>query len=179
MGNIFSLDDDTKQVISDALDDILANTNVGGLGKTCKLVYPERYVSCPNCIPDTFGGKSSNRYRTGGRIPFTATQACPVCSGAGKAALEVSEEITLKCNWEPKSFIRPVKNLQINIPYSIVETKGYMTDLPKILKATALIINLPIAPYIKQTFRLLGEPGDPSNIIQGRYFIATWERSIA
>lgn len=177
MGKIFQLDSDTKQVIQDALDDLLVNNANGGLGKTCLVVYPSRYVACVNCVLDPIGKKSANRPRTGAPIPFTAGQSCPMCSGQGQKAVEDSEQLTLKCNWEPRKFISPAKgNIDIRIPYSVVEVKGYMADLPKLLKADHLVVNLPIAPFLRQKFRLVGEPGDPSNIIQGRYFVALFER---
>jgi hypothetical protein len=175
MGKLFSLDRQTKQVISDALDDFLVNNADGGLAKSCLLVYPSTFVECPNCVRDPIGGKSANRPRSGAPVPFTAGQPCPVCSGKGQKEVEQTEEITLKCNWEPKTFVK-VANLDVRVPYSLVETKGFLTDLPKILKADHLVVNLPIASYLRQKFRLEGEPGDPGNIIQGRYFTAVWRR---
>jgi hypothetical protein len=176
MGHIFSIDNSTKDVIAQALDDILANTADGGLGKTCLLVYPPRLVPCGNCVPDPFSGTSSSRPRAGAPNKFLPGQTCPMCGGKGNIEQEVSEQLTLKCNWDIRSFIKLIKNLDLRVPYSILETKGFMTDLPKVLKANYIVVNLPIAPFIRQRFKMIGEPGDPSNIIQGRYFVAIWER---
>lgn len=175
MGKLFALDADIKRVITDALDDLLANEKDGGLGKTCRLVYPPRSVPC-NCVKDPVGGKHANRPVGGAPVPFTATQPCPVCNGEGRREDEVSEEITLKCNWEMKKFFFPVRNLELRVPHSVVEVKGYLKDLPKIMKCDHLVLNLPVEPYLRQKFTLAGEPGDPSNIVQGRYFVAALER---
>jgi hypothetical protein len=175
MGKIFSLGAGIKQVIQDAMDDLLANEQVGGLGKTCLLVYPARYVPCPNCIIDPHSGRSTGRYRHGGPMPFQAGK-CPMCQGEARQAQEVSEEITLLCNWEPKKFLTPIKNLEVRAPYSVLETKGFLTDVPKILKTDHMVFQTPTSAYMRQKYKLASEPGDRSNIIQGRYFICQWER---
>jgi len=175
VAKIFSIDSDIKSVIQDAMDDMLANTKDGGLGKTCLLVYPARYIKCDNCVLDPHSGRSTGRYRHGGPMPFNQGK-CPMCQGEGRKAHEVSEEITLNCNWEPRKFVTPIPGIDLKIPYSLVETKGYMSDLPKILKADHMVFQLPVNPIIRQKFKLVGEPGDRSNIVQGRYFYAIWER---
>jgi hypothetical protein len=175
MAKIFSIDPSIRQVVSDVMDDLLANTSQGGMGKTCRLVYPPKLTPCLNCIYDSVANRSSNRPVSGAPQPFPPGTLCPMCSGKGMNSQEQSEEITLKCNWEPRNFLKP-SSVDIRLPYSVVEVKGYMSDLPKILKCDHLILNLPVEPYIRQKFRLMGEPGDPSNIVPGRYFVAFFER---
>src|SRR5262249_17050413 len=133
MGKIFSLDTETKQVIQDALDDLLANVADGGLGKTCTLVYPPRNIPCDNCVPDPVTARSTNRPRNGSAVPFAIGQSCPMCSGRGMKQSEVTEEITLGCNIDIKRFVTPIPNVNVVIPNSLLETKGYLTDLPKIM----------------------------------------------
>lgn len=176
MGKIFDIDTATKQVIQDVLDDFLVNNADGGMGKTCLIVYPPKVTRCTNCIYDATTNRSSNRPRSGGPVPFAMGGTCPLCSSKGMMEEAVTEEITLKCNWEFKKFYSPPGDLKLRVPNSVVETKGYLSDLPKLLKAQYLVVNLPIAPYMRQSYTLLGEPGDPGNIIQGRYFLAYWER---
>jgi hypothetical protein len=176
MGKLFTLDDSIKSVITDALDDILANTADGGLGKTCLIVYPGRSVPCNNCVWDPIGNKSANRPVSGAPVPFSSGP-CPVCGGQGRRTDQATEEITLKCNWEMKRFAFPIPSIKLRAPYSLVEVKGYMVAVPKLLKMDYIVVNLPVAPYIRQKFRLASEPGDPSNIVQGRYFIALLERA--
>lgn len=177
MAKIFSLDADIKSVIQDALDDLLANESAGGLGKTCRLVYPPRYIRCDNCVLSPHSPDGVGRYRHGGPMPFTGR--CPLCNGEGKKADEQGEDVTLLCNWEPRKFVTPIRNLDLKVPFGFVETKGYMADLPKVLKCDHMVFQVPVTPIIRQKYKLVGDPGDRSNIIQGRYFIALWERHVA
>lgn len=170
------LDADTKDVIQGVLDSFLVNNAQGGLGKTCLVVYPPKKVRCDNCVYDAQNNRSSNRPRHGAPVPFAAGSTCPLCNGRGLKEEEVTEEMTLKCNWEAKKFARPVPGIELRVPYSVVETKGFLKDLPKLLKASYIVVNLPLAPFLRQKFRLLGQPGDGGNIIQGRYFTAAWEQ---
>ncbi len=172
MGKIFTLDADVKAVIQDALDDLITE-----LGKDCRLVYPPRWVSCVNCVYDQIGGKSSNRWKTGGPMQFAAGTACPLCNGKGKRGEEVSETIRLLCAWDPRAFWLPVPTVQVRVPHSIVQTKGYLTDMPKVMKADHLVVELPIEPFVRVRVKLASQPVDPSNIIQARYFVATWEQN--
>ncbi len=175
MGKIFSLDDSIKATIQDALDDLLVNGAEGGLGKTCLLVYPPRYIRCENCVLDPNSGRSVGRWRHGGPMPFSASR-CPMCQGEGRKAEEVSEEMTLLCNWDARKFVTPIPNVQLRAPYSLVETKGYLKDLPKLIKCDHMVFQIPVSPIVRQRFKLVGEPSDRSNIIQARYFVAVWER---
>lgn len=176
MGKVFSIDNDTKQIVQDVLDDLLVEGSQGGFGKRCLLVYPPRAVPCSNCLPDPVTGKKRFTYRTGGPVPFPNGMACPLCNADGMRHEEASEEIVLKLTWEPKFFTLPIKNLDLSVPNSVVETKGYLSDLPKLLRVDHLVADLPIAPFIRQKFRLHGEPGVPGNIVQARYVQAVWVR---
>lgn len=170
MGVIFTLDSDTKSLIQQVFDDLITE-----LGKDCQLVYPARWTPCSNCIYDPIGNKSSNHYLTGGPIPFT-NGMCPLCNGQGRLAETVSETVHWLCEWEPKKFLTPVPNVKLRQAFSVVQTKGYFTDMPKAQRAEYMLFQLPIQGYTQYRYKLASEPGDPSNIVQGRYFIATWER---
>lgn len=170
MGIIFTLDPEIKATIQDALDDLITE-----LGKPCKLVYPSKSVKCVNCIYDPIGKKSSNIWKTGGPMKFMVG-VCPMCNGGGTRAEEVSETIKMLCAWEPKKFFVPFQEINIKSPYGLLQTKFYLKDLPKIKMADHLVFQVPIEPYVKSNYYLIGEPGDQSNIIQDRYCIATWER---
>ena len=54
------------------------------LGKTCQLVYPPKRTQCPNCFLDPRSGRSTNRYRSGGPVPFPNNTICPWCAGEGR-----------------------------------------------------------------------------------------------
>lgn len=171
MGKLFTLSAGVKSIISTALDDLITE-----LGKNCLLVYPPRWGPCANCVVDPIGKKSTNRWKTGGPMPFAAGTNCPLCQGDGKFAQENSEVIQFLCAWEPKQFFYPIPNLDIRVPYGFVQTKGYLKDLPKVQRADHLIFQVAIDGIQRAKYTLFGEPGDRSNIIQGRYFTATWER---
>lgn len=172
MGTIFTLTPALKGVITTALDDLITE-----LGKDCRLYYPPRWNACENCVYDPIGNKSSNYWLTGGPLPFPSGSTCPLCDGVGRRAEEVTEDITMLCAWEPRKFFHPIKHLDIRAPFSILQTKGYIDpDLPKVLRAESLVFQTGIEGILRKKYVLMGQPGDASNIIQGRYFIATWEQ---
>lgn len=175
MSKIFSIDAGVRQVVQDALDDLLLPAEEGGLGKHCLLVYPPRYVTC-DCQRDAVGNKPSARGPNGAPAPFPYLKGCPACNGEGRKATQATEDVVLKCAWDARKFSLPVPNLQARLPYSVVQTKGYLSDVPKLMKADHILINLPIAPFLRQTFKMVGTPGDPSNIVQARYCFALWEQ---
>jgi hypothetical protein len=173
MGKLFTLDEGTKQVVQDALDDLITE-----FGKRCRVVYPPRWAACANCVSDPVGKKSANRWRTGGPLPFPSGSVCPLCNGAGgHHAEELSEEVLLLCAWEPKNFWYPAPGLDVRVPGGALQTKGFLSDMPKITRCDHLVFQLPVEPYAHYRYRLVGEPGDRSNIIQNRYFIANWQRA--
>ena len=170
MGKIFTLTPDIKKIAQDAIDDLIDQ-----LGKDCLLVYSSVKADCPNCLYDPITKRSTGRYKLGGPRPFPNGQICPVCRGTGQLESESTEIIRMLCQWNPARFTS-LSDATIQIPNSIVQTKGYIWDLPKILRARTIILQLPIEPYIRYRFQLWGEPIDSSNIIQSRYFVATWKR---
>ena len=179
MANIFSLDASVRRIAADVLDDLLANTADGGLGKTCLLQYADAKQECPNCIFDPQARTSTSRPKPNPTQPFPVGTRCPVCNGDGFVETSRTEEITMSCSWKPSHFSREAFNLNIQVPYSLLETKFYMADVPKVLRATGLIFQLPVAPYLNKRFVRHGEPGDPSNIVQGRYAVCLWKRQDA
>ena len=129
-----------------------------------------------NCIFDPVNNRSANRPLSGAPVPFAPGGTCPLCSGRGVQEVAVTEDITLKVNWEFKKFVAPPGDLKVRVPHSVVEVKSFLSDVPKLLKAQYLIVNLPIAPYLRQEFVLMGEPGDPSSMVPGRYAVSYWQR---
>ncbi len=172
MGTIFTLDAALKATITTALDDLITE-----LGKDCRLVYPPRWNACVNCVYDPVGNKSSNHWLSGGPLPFSNGSTCPLCDGVGRRAEEITEDTKFLCAWEPRKFFYPIKSLDIRAPFSIVQTKGYISpDLPKVLRAEHMVFQTGIEGVLRKKYKLMGQPGDQSNIIQGRYFVATWEQ---
>lgn len=169
MGKLFTLSDDIKKIAQDGIDDLIDQ-----LGKDCRLLYPSVQEDCPNCIYDPIANRSTGRYQTGGPQPFPQGTICPVCRGVGKLVSDTSEIIRMLCQWNPKNYELLAGNIQV--PNSVVQTKGYLSDMPKVLKARKMVLETSIEGYQRYTFELWGEPIDQGNIIQGRYFVALWRR---
>jgi hypothetical protein len=171
MGKVFTLTADIRQIAQDAIDDLLDQ-----LGKACRLYYPPRLVPCGNCIYDPIGHKSSNRWIDGGPVPFGAGSVCPLCSGEGRCAQEVTETITMLVASAPAHFW--VKGpAGVEVPAGTIQTKAYLKDLPKILMARSMVLQPELEAIIRWRYALDGEPVDAGNIIQGRYVICQWKRA--
>lgn len=171
MGTIFTLTPAIKKVIQNALDDLITE-----LGKPCRLYYPGKVVPCPNCVFDSTNQRGGLTFKNGGSVPFPNGTICPVCNGKDLKISQTSEVINMLCAWEPKNFWHPIPSLDIRVPFSLVQTKGYLIDLPKLVKCDYMIFDVDIEGYVSQKFKLVSMPGDRSNIIQGRYFVCTWEQ---
>lgn len=170
MAKIFTITPQIRKIAADAIDDLIDQ-----LGKDCLLQYDALKIDCPNCIYDISTNRSTNKYQIGGPRPFPTGTLCPVCKGVGTLNSTHTDTVRMLCQWNPRKFNILPGNLEV--PNSWVQTKGYMTDLPKIMQSKKMIIELPITPYIRATFNLWGDPIDAGNIIQGRYFIALWKQS--
>lgn len=170
MGILFSLDA-VKPTIQQALDDLITE-----LGKDCLLVYPPKWVNCSNCLSSSFGNKSSSSWKSGGPLPFPAGTVCPLCNGSNKVSQEQTESVRMLCAWEPKAFFEPLPQVDVRVPYGVIQTKSYLSDAPKIMRADHAVFQTPTTNILRSTYELAGEPVDVSNIIQGRYCVATWKR---
>lgn len=168
MGKIFTITPGIRQIASDAIDDL-----INQLGKPCRLVYPPIYTACPNCVFDPIGNKSSNRYKHGGPVPFQFGN-CPMCNGAGREATFPTEVVTLLCAWTPKQWFILPENLRM--PDGDLQTKGYISDLPKIKRAVEMDMEISQEAYGHWRFKLASDPIDAGNIIQGRYCVCLWKR---
>lgn len=172
MGLLFTVDNEIKSIIQDGLDDFITE-----LGKTCRLVYPStKWESCDNCVYDPIGQKSSNRWRTGGPISFPNGTACPQCNGQGRRSVVFYDDIKFLCELNPKNFVVPIPSLNIRVPNSLLQTKGFITDVAKVQKCDHLLFDIDNEYLGSRVYKLNSEPGDKSNIIQSRYFVCTWER---
>ena len=170
---IFTISDEIRQVAMDAFD-----TLINELSKTCRLYYPPKMQECSNCVVDMIGRKSSNIYLHGGPIPFPFGGMCPMCDGAGYKAIEVYHDVNFLVNENIKSFYKDGLPSNVNLPNGTIQTKGYITDMPKVKRCSHMIKHLALENYQTMNYTLYGEPLSPGNIIQGRYFVALWLRSI-
>ncbi len=146
---------------------------ISNFGVRCTLVYPEKRVECTNCSPVTFGGRSTSIYKTGGPVPFSTGMICPLCEGKGFHITENTEKIRLRVYWNRKQWVDVGFNA--DIPDNVIQTIGYMTDLPKIEKAKTLSVHETIAGYGTMEFTREGE-SYPHGFKQDRYVITFWRR---
>lgn len=146
---------------------------IDGLGKDCKLIYPAKRQQCENCFFDSVNQRSSNIYNGTGPISFQNIQ-CPVCQGYGYRMIETTETIKFRLIWTDRETI--VGSLPIRVPYGLLETRGYLTDWPKVNEAQEIIAQLPIAPYKEFRYKKMTEGFDNFSIVQNRYFTCMWER---
>jgi hypothetical protein len=144
-------------------------------GRDCTLLYPSQTVDCPNCIYDPTTQRSSNKFKTGGPRPFPNGTICPVCRGTGKLTQQPTAVIKLELSWNPRQWIFVPEN--IVEPNSWVQTKGFLTDIDKVLRSRKIVVQLSIPPYSTYIYELSGEPFDSAKISPGRYFTAMWKRT--
>lgn len=169
---LFELPDDLLSNAQDGFDQMLET-----FGQTCKLIYPARFVECVNCIYDPIGKKSSNRWRSGGPMPFHSA-GCPLCNGQGRRATENSETIKMTVNWIPGKFAKPITNTNIRVDIgSVIETRGYLTDANKVKSCEEMLIVGELEEFGKYKFKLDGEPVSVFQFVRGRYFHARWVRT--
>lgn len=168
----WNIPQDNLDTIQEALDDFITNW-----GKSCTIYYPAIWESCANCGYDEVTGKSTNRWKHGGPIPFQAGNICPICSGSGGHRVnQPTGTFRALCEFTPSKFFYPIQNLDIRVPFSYCQTKGYLTDLPALQRADYILVETPIAGVTKLAYKMAGEGVDIHKIIQGRYCVVTWER---
>lgn len=147
----------------------------------CRLIYPAAREQCPNCIWDASRNASSGKYKAGGPIPFTGT-VCPYCQGQGYRMTEISDTVQLKIFWLSINETAKIAKSEgladavLNVPYGIMETRFFATDVPKIYRAASLVAQVPTEGYKHQNFIRITEPRDRNSLIQGRYFSCYWAR---
>lgn len=146
-------------------------------GKTCVLIFPPKIVDCDNCNL-TVGGNPKNIWRHGGPTPIAGNLNCGLCSGSGKISSEVTEEIKMIVNFAStlKQNLKDRDAGTISMPKSIIESRGFIYDLPKIINCLEMELQPSIHSIVKARYRLLNSPTDFFSILSDRYFMATWER---
>lgn len=175
------ISDEIRSTAAAALDSLLAPAEEGGLGKHCDLLFEPRRVRCPNCYWSAAEGRSSNHYKPGGPQPFPDGGLCPVCVGKGVLLTPVRQDIVLLCNWNPRTWValpgmNPA-NVNVEVPGGMLQAKGFMKDLPRVLQARKMVVQKPIEGINQYVYALDGEPIDPGNILPGRYFLSMWRRA--
>ena len=141
--------------------------------RTCTLVYPERRQTCENCVTNTFGGRSTNAYKSGGPDPFNQGELCPLCGGEGYKNVESTESVELRIYYSRRDFIDVGFNA--DIPNNVIQTVGYMDDYEKLTKAKELLVD--VGDANQGRYKRISEPynqGFKQNPTQ--YIVIFWER---
>lgn len=141
-------------------------------GVNCRVVYPSKKEACANCTTALIGGRSKNVYLNGGPAPFTFG-VCPLCGGSGFKEISYTEEFKMRLYWRKKDWIRVA---DINVPDAEVQAIGFMTDMPKLLRAEQVILNCDLEAYKKWRYVVEGEPL-PHGFGHDRYFIVHFKRA--
>ena len=87
--------------------------------------------------------------------------------------IEVLTEVKLKVYWDQKNWTGISGN--IVVPEGSIQTIGFMTDLPKVLQAKALIVHKNIKDFKELRFERMGEH-IPMGFGHNRYFGCMWKR---
>src|SRR5574338_1343905 len=98
----FEIPDELIDLYEEGIDSIMANTD---FTKICRLYFAPAVNEGPNCILDTMSNVSSNRYKTGGPVPFT-DGICPNCNGVGYVNQDIYTDLNMIVHWNPKSWIK-------------------------------------------------------------------------
>jgi hypothetical protein len=170
MPNVFAISEGVRTIARNVLDDLLDQ-----LGKNCKLVYAPAQEPCADCLAPA-GGPAGATWVTGGPAPLPGAGLCPACGGTGLRAVESSETIKMQVANRPAKFWVPAP-ANVQVPAGTIQTKAYLTDLPKIRRAEEMVLQPELAPLIAWRYRRDGEPVDAGNIVQGRYCYTLWQRA--
>ena len=164
-----------QQIAADAFDTLILQ-----FGKPCRLIYPAMMVPCPQGCPTPVGAKqATDVWRTGGMTKPGNISTCAVCGGTGQITKEQTEEITLLCDFDVKPWnrLQVPQEVDFRVPGGFCQTKGFLTDMPKVLRCQSAVLNTKAEPYLRYTYKLLSEPIENYKIVQGRYFQALWQRA--
>ena len=133
---------DTHEVMVDYFID-------GELGFDVTLNYPPSDTECPNCLWDYGANRSANIYKAGGPYPFANLTTCPLCGGAGKATVPVTDSIRLRVYFAGMELNASLKQFNklagtnFDISDGLVFCIGYSSDLPKFNRADFITIPNP------------------------------------
>ena len=161
----------TQPVINNAISAILES---GALTIACTLEYGiTKYENCSNCVFDSIGRKSSNRFQDGGPVPFPFGGICPLCNGAGKKPITTSENVNLAVIFEPREF------LEISTPVNTAD--GYIQTLakkeltPKLRRAKEIIVATEVSGFFTHRYERVSEP-TPIGLGNNEFVLCTWKR---
>ncbi len=125
-----------------------------------------------NCVYDSIGRKSANKYQDGGPAPFPFGTICPLCNAAGKRGVETTENINLAVIWDYKEFVNVTT---VNNPLGTIQTITFDTNTPKLKRAKHIVVATNIAAYANHRFERISEP-QPCGFGSTDFVSVLWER---
>lgn len=158
-----------KQLHKDMID-----ATIDGCAVECTLHYQAtKFEDCANCSYDVIGGKSSNRYLSGGPVPFYHG-SCPLCNGQGKRQVNIDETIFLCPIWDSKDWYK-LSLSQVNMAEINVQTMSKITTYNKLKRCTSISIDNKIEGYGIPEFIRVGDP-EPCGFGDSTHIITSWKR---
>lgn len=154
------------QSVFDKYNEVIDATINDMFGLDCKLVSInkiEEIVNIPNNnIPEK---NSVNAHRNRGGDYERGQKIIK--------EVEVLTPVKLKVYWDPKQWIGVTDT--IKVPDGSIQTIGFISDLPKILQAKALIVHDEIRNVKELRYERYGEY-TPTGFKNNRYFSCLWKR---
>ena len=161
-------------------DMISALLESGACTRPCKMVFTgSKMESCPNCIYDPIGRKSSNRYVDGGPIPFQGI--CPMCNGIGLIQNVSYETIDLMVIFDSREWIK-TSTAQRIIPRAEqtaetwAQTICSSTQWSKLEQASEIILDTDLEGYNVNRYIREGEP-EGCGLLNSDFIAVMWKRS--
>lgn len=152
------------------IDSILAPD---GLTTKCSLNYgTSKKNICINCLFDNNLKKSSNKYKSGGPVPFTDGMICPYCNGVGFYGESTSEEIYLAILWDNKKWVKPPIN--IVDPDNYIQTICSIDYLYKLKQAKDLTVIL--SEILSNPVYEMAQDPTPAGLGDNKYLFCTWKK---
>jgi hypothetical protein len=173
MSNPFAgiITSDFKLLHKQAIEALLENT---ALTVPCEVTLAgTKYTQCVNCVFDAVSGKSSNRYKSGGPIPFTQG-LCPYCNGVGRKQIVTTEDIYLMPIWDSKKWI--LSNPNLKTADISVQTMSKLSSFALLNRASKIVIDTTNEALKTTDYTRVG---DPERIAFGdtTFIITSWKRA--
>lgn len=174
MSNPFSglITSEFKTLFTNAIDSLLESS---AFALPCRLIFGDtKWTDCPNCIWNSATQKSSNKYQSGGPIPFYAG-ICPYCHGVGRIPDEQTTTAYLIPIWDYRDWVGWYgTNAQTRYPDGGVQTISKITTITDIKRAREVVINTDIEKYSHYLFTRDGEP-TPVGLGSDNYIFTMWK----
>ena len=160
----------------DSMDAFLSD----GFAHTVTLVYPP-IIQAGNAPNDSIGQKPSNHNLFGRPVPSFGMNENGPSSSEDMIEVEQTEQVKMRVYFLNAHQISKNKQLEtagITWPTTVIQTKFWMKDMNKLLKAVYLRLDADesLRGFREYRFTMVGEPV-PIGFVHNRYGLATWSRS--